>query len=287
MLHAEAAPRTVAQECPLLGGGPLASARLAALPPGLLLRAGSVTITAQHVDGEIAKIPASLRAQFEGSRLSALERLAVERLLAAEAEQWARATNRAAKETEAARLQAYLGSISAAEGVADADVRRFFEDNKDGFGGAGFEQVRSQIASYLLRQKHEQAQQQYVNTLSERVSIEVAGPWVRTQYRRLTNNPVDKARLSGQPSLVDFGAEGCVACQTMSPILALLEDGLKGKANVLFVDVRKEQALGARFEVMTIPLQVFFDRSGKEVFRHVGVFPEQQIRAKLAELGVK
>jgi len=30
---------------------------------------------------------------------------------------------------------------------------------------------------------------------------------------------------------------------------------------------------------------VFFDRDGKEVFRHVGVFPEAQIRAKLSELG--
>jgi len=43
--------------------------------------------------------------------------------------------------------------------------------------------------------------------------------------------------------------------------------------------------LGSRFGVRTIPLQVFFDRDGKEVFRHVGVFPEAQIRAKLSELG--
>jgi len=67
----------------------------------------------------------------------------------------------------------------------------------------------------------------------------------------------------------------------------LLGDELKGKANVLFVDVRKEKVLGSRFGVRTIPLQVFFDRNGKEVFRHVGVFPEARIRARLAELGVK
>jgi thioredoxin 1 len=79
-----------------------------------------------------------------------------------------------------------------------------------------------------------------------------------------------------------------MACETMAPILKSLSDKLKGKAaNVLVIDVEKEQILGARFGASTIPLQVFFDRNGKEVFRHVGVFPEEQIRAKLAELGVK
>ena len=46
LLRVEASLRTLAQECPLLGSGPLASARLAKLPTGMLLRAGSVTITA-------------------------------------------------------------------------------------------------------------------------------------------------------------------------------------------------------------------------------------------------
>jgi len=287
MLHAAAPPRTLAQECRLLGAGPLASARLARLPAGMLLRAGSVTVTAQDVDGEIAKASADVRAQLERSRLFALELLAVKRLLAVEAEQWAKATKRELQETETARVQAYLGSVAAGVTVTDADLPRFFVENKDAFGGESFEQLRPRLTRYVLRQKREEAQQQYVNTLSERVGTEVAETWVRTQYRHLIDNPVDRARLSRRPSLVDFGAEGCIACETMAPILTLLGDELKGKANVLFVDVRKEQVLGSRFGVRTIPLQVFFDRNGKEVFRHVGVFPEARIRARLAELGAK
>ena len=287
MLHAAAPPRTLAQECPLLGAGPLASARLARLPAGMLLRAGSVTVTAQDVDAEIANASADVRAQLERSRLFALELLAVKRLLAVEAEQWAKATKRELQETETARVQAYLGSVAAGVTVTDADLPRFFVENKDAFGGESFEQLRPRLTRYVLRQKREEAQQQYVNTLSERVGTEVAETWVRTQYRHLIDNPVDRARLSRRPSLVDFGAEGCIACETMAPILTLLGDELKGKANVLFVDVRKEQVLGSRFGVRTIPLQVFFDRNGKEVFRHVGVFPEARIRARLAELGAK
>jgi len=287
MLHAEAPPRTLAQECPLLGTGPLASARMAKLPAGMLLRAGSVTITAQDVDGEIGKASPDLRSQLERNRLLVLEQLAMKRLVSVEAEQWAKATKREVKETEAARVQAYLGSTVAGVAITDAELYRLFDENKDAFGGANFEQVKPQLTSYVLRQKREEAKQHHLNTLGERVEIEVAETWVRTQYRQTIDNPVDRLRLSGRPSLVDFGAEGCVACDTMAPILALLGDELKGKANVLFVDVRKEQVLGSRFGVRTIPLQVFFDRNGKEVFRHIGVFPEAQIRAKLAELGGK
>jgi hypothetical protein len=36
-----------------------------------------------------------------------------------------------------------------------------------------------------------------------------------------------------------------------------------------------------------IPVQVFFDRCGKEVYRHLGSLPEDQIRAKLSELGAE
>ncbi len=54
---------------------------------------------------------------------------------------------------------------------------------------------------------------------------------------------------------------------------------------MLFLGVGKEQVLGRRFGVHTIPVQVFFDHQGKEVYRHVGAFPEDQIKAKLSELG--
>ncbi|MDD3805423.1 MAG: thioredoxin domain-containing protein, partial [bacterium] len=60
-----------------------------------------------------------------------------------------------------------------------------------------------------------------------------------------------------------------------------------GKLNVLFVHVRKEQILAARYGIESIPVQVFFDKDGKEIFRHTGFFPREQIVSKLAEIGVK
>jgi len=60
-----------------------------------------------------------------------------------------------------------------------------------------------------------------------------------------------------------------------------------GHPNVLFVHVREEQVLAARYGVQSIPVQVFFDKDGREVFRHVGFFPQEELEKKLAEMGVK
>ncbi len=100
------------------------------------------------------------------------------------------------------------------------------------------------------------------------------------------DNPVDQARDSGKPSLVDFGATGCGPCDRMTPILEDLEDKYPGKRNVLFVHVCEKQILGAKYGIQTIPVQVFFDKDGREVFRHTGFFPQDEIEKKLAEMGV-
>lgn len=40
-----------------------------------------------------------------------------------------------------------------------------------------------------------------------------------------------------------------------------------------------------RYGIDAIPTQIFFDKEGKEVFRHTGFFPQEQIEKKLSELG--
>ena len=93
--------------------------------------------------------------------------------------------------------------------------------------------------------------------------------------------------LQGYNTLVDFGADGCKPCEMMEPILATLKKKYKGKANVVFVHVREHQMLATRYGIQSIPVQIFFDKNGKEVFRHVGFFAQEEIEEKLEELGVQ
>jgi thioredoxin 1 len=93
--------------------------------------------------------------------------------------------------------------------------------------------------------------------------------------------------MSGKPTMVEFGASGCIPCDMMQPILEKLRGRHGEKLNVVFVHVREEQILGARFGIRSIPVQVFFDRKGREVFRHEGFFPEAKVAEQLARLGLK
>ena len=42
-----------------------------------------------------------------------------------------------------------------------------------------------------------------------------------------------------------------------------------------------------RLALVSIPVQVFYDEKGKEVFRHVGFFPEKEVLKQVAKLGVE
>jgi thioredoxin 1 len=87
--------------------------------------------------------------------------------------------------------------------------------------------------------------------------------------------------------MIEFGATGCIPCDKMQPILENLRKSFKERLNVVFVHVREEQILGARFGIRTIPVQVFFDANGKEVFRHKGFFSEKEVHRQLAEMGIR
>lgn len=101
------------------------------------------------------------------------------------------------------------------------------------------------------------------------------------------DNPVDQARLSGKPSLVEFGAAGCGPCDMMRPIIERIKKNFAEKLNVVFAHVRETPILVARFGIRSIPVQVFFNKKGEEVFRHVGFYAEEDLLKQLAHLGVK
>lgn len=93
--------------------------------------------------------------------------------------------------------------------------------------------------------------------------------------------------VKGMVTMLDIGADKCIPCKMMAPILAELEREYEGKAAIVFIDVWKYPEEGRRFGIRSIPTQIFYDRDGKEVFRHEGFFDKKNIVAKLEQLGVK
>uniref|UniRef100_A0A7V1EI50 Thioredoxin n=1 Tax=candidate division WOR-3 bacterium TaxID=2052148 RepID=A0A7V1EI50_UNCW3 len=110
---------------------------------------------------------------------------------------------------------------------------------------------------------------------------------MKEQESATADNPLSKALKSKRPVLADFGRGTCIPCKMMQPILEKLQKEYAGKAEVLIIDVGEYAALARKYKIMMIPTQIFFDPSGKEVYRHQGFMPEQDIIAQLKKMGVE
>lgn len=128
-----------------------------------------------------------------------------------------------------------------------------------------------------------------------------------------TSFDLDKILSYGLPVIVDFGADSCVPCKEMAPVLAELNKDLRGKAIVKFVDVWKNNKAAAGLPLEVIPTQFFFNAdgtpykpadeeeaakngfimyqmkdSGKHVYTvHQGGLDKETILAVLKEMGMK
>ena len=88
------------------------------------------------------------------------------------------------------------------------------------------------------------------------------------------------------PRLVDLGAGKCIPCKMMAPILEDLRKTYAGRMDVVFIDVWENPDAGKKYGVNVIPTQIFYDDTGKELFRHEGFFGKDNILAKWKELGI-
>ena len=111
----------------------------------------------------------------------------------------------------------------------------------------------------------------------------------------LTGPPLDMADaqdfkalpVKGMVTMIDLGAKKCVPCKMMAPILAKMEKQFEGKAAIVFIDVWEHNEQARRFGIRAIPTQIFFNETGKEVYRHVGFMDEKAIVNQLKKMGVE
>ncbi len=92
---------------------------------------------------------------------------------------------------------------------------------------------------------------------------------------------------SGRPMLIDLGADECVPCKLMKPILADLSKEYAGRMDVVFIDVWENRDQATRFGVRMIPTQIFYDENGKELYRRVGFIGKEDILTTWQELGYR
>lgn len=102
-----------------------------------------------------------------------------------------------------------------------------------------------------------------------------------------SNPPVQPQPVpAALPKLVDLGADKCIPCKMMAPILEELKTQYQGRLQVVFVDIWKNPDEAKTYKINLIPTQIFYDAAGKELFRHEGFFSKEDILAKWKALGI-
>jgi thioredoxin 1 len=81
---------------------------------------------------------------------------------------------------------------------------------------------------------------------------------------------------SDKPVLVDFFATWCGPCQMLAPILKDVKTNLAERISIIKIDVDKNQAVAAQYQVRGVPTMILF-QNGKQLWRQSGVISKEEI----------
>ena len=280
--------KTVEQLYPNLAAGVLTYAKVETMPEGILLKTDGIEITQKEIEQTIAQQPEQFRQELKKNVFIVLEQETTGKLLLKIAKQELSRQNRDITTTPDNELiKTFFENIAKDINVTDQDVETFYKENESVFCGTPLASVRKQIESYVLQDKRQRFIDRYIQTIGQKMEIFVSDSWTKQQAANAKDNPLDKARAAGKPTVAIFSAGSCCGPDKMIPVKEALLKKYDTKINIVYIEPRKEQILAARYGIRAIPTQVFYDNTGKEFFRHSGFFSEKDTISKLSEMGIQ
>lgn len=249
-------------------------------------------ITVAQFSREVGKIPAPYQDMFKEEPKQFLEQLILKEVLLQEANRQGVKPDPAAKgeEAEMSLIQNLLKKeVLDKVKVDPEEVEKLYRQHKDKMDRKPLNKVAPYIEEAIREAKGKEQMEGYLLALKEKAKVEIDEKRLQTIATPTpstnTGEEFKKAIQSGKPILVDFGSNSCMPCRQIRPILKEISQEYTGKATVLVIDVYKYKELAGEYRVQVIPTLIFFDKAGKEVYRHMGAWDKDSIVKKLAEIG--
>ena len=101
--------------------------------------------------------------------------------------------------------------------------------------------------------------------------------------------PSPQVPVEGKITMVDFGESGCFGCWMQAPIIEKIEKKYRDSDQVaiVFINITTHVGQVAKYQIEELPTQIFYDKDGKEVYRHKGFMFESSIVSRLTKMGAK
>lgn len=265
----------------------------------VLARVDGEKITVRQFNKEIDKLePPLIRDLFREEPGKFLDRLIVKALLLREAKKqgisapvqtYKDAAQKPLSPDEAIIVEFVGKKFSSPPEVKREEVEGFYKMYKDRMEGKPLKEVAPAIEQYIREAKRQEALEQYLVEIRKNAKVDIDQERLQKiavkPPEMNTEDDLKKALTSGKPVLVDFGANSCIPCRQMRPVLKEVGKEYSEKAKILVIDVYKNQNLAQDYKVFMLPTLVFFDSKGKEAFRSVGMMEKEKIVGKLNEIG--
>jgi thioredoxin 1 len=266
----------------------------------ILAQVNDEKITLEQFNKEIAKVePPLIRDMFREEPNNLLERMIMRALLLQEAKKqgvsapvktYKDATKNSLSPDDSMIIEFIGKKFSSPLEVKREEVERFYKMYKDKMEGKPLKEVAPMIEQYIREAKQQELLGQFFEELRKNAKVDIN----QEQLQKITAKPPEinseddlkQALTSGKPVLVDFGANACIPCRQMRPVLKEVRTEYSEKAKILIIDVYKNQNLAQEYKVLMLPTLVFFDSKGKEAFRNVGLMEKEKIVGKLKEIGM-
>ena len=100
---------------------------------------------------------------------------------------------------------------------------------------------------------------------------------VKNRTSAQDNTGINTRQKANLPTMLELSSTTCAPCREMIPILDELKDEYEGRVNIKVTDIDEQPEEAQKYAIRVIPTQIFLDAEGKELGRHEGYIPKEDL----------